>query len=1013
MKQSSFQLKQTMLSGMLLLFLSLTAFSQSRTISGTVKDQQGNFPLPGVSIAVKGSTTGTQSGNDGKYSIDVPAGSTTLVFSFTGFITQEVRIATDSVVNITMQASTSSLDAVVVVGYGTLKKGEINGAVSQIGQPDFRQSGARNALDVAQGKVAGLTITRTSGSNPNSGVNIQIRGINSLTAGNSPLIVIDGIPGGNLDLLQQDDIESIAVLKDGSAAAIYGTRANGGVILVTTKKGKSGEARYDYNSYVRHETPVMMPEFYSAGEVRQLIAEGKLPANRDNPLWGGVTTDMFGDEVHNKNNISQYHNLAISGGSQNMSYRASLYYQDMQGIANQNSRTNYGARVNLNHKGFKDRLTTLFNAATNYNKANLVGIGWETILSRLPTQPIYNQDGSFYEDPGSTSSLNQASVYDQEMSKRDQQTTSFDVKFSLEIMKGLHLNAFGAIQRDMYVDNQYKDINSRNSLVGGNSFDYGSGNVTPNGKGYAYKNSVNNNNYAFEPTIDYQTEFGDHTINAVAGYSYRYEVSELFRMGNTGYVNDLWENNNMGGASWRSITEGGNMASRKEDNTLIAFFGRVNYSYLDKYFLQGIFRREGSSRFGANNKWADFPAISAGWEISKENFMSSLSKTINYLKLRVGYGETGNTGFANYASYVTLGTGGFYLYPDNVWRQTYGPTRNPNPDLRWERKKELNIGLDFGLVNNRITGALEVFQRRTIDLLETFNTQLPAFVQDNIYTNVGTIQNRGIELTLGAQIIKQRDLVWTMDFTGSTQTNELSSFSNEQYRGTAKTYGDIGGAGALGSAIRTVEGGKLGAFWGKRFAGFDPNTGAWLFWTRDNKAVPFSQINTSTDPNVTDLAVLGYGIPKFYASWTNSVHYKGFDLRVFFRGKFGHKILNRMDMTYANKQTATNLLKSTFGRHNQLNTSTVANTYQYSDYYLESGSYVKLDEVTLAYNFKLKTEWIRNLRVYVATQNLATFTKYKGNDPDFVNDTGLDAGLDGRGPYPSTTSFLLGVNLGF
>jgi hypothetical protein len=575
------------------------------------------------------------------------------------------------------------------------------------------------------------------------------------------------------------------------------------------------------------------------------------------------------------------------------------------------------------------------------------------------------------------------------------------------------VSAFGALQRDMYVDNQYKDINSRNSIAGGNSFDNGSGNVTPNGRGYAYKGSVNNNNYAFEPTIDYRTEFGNSTLTAVAGYSYRYEVNELFRMGNTGYVNDLWENNNMGGASWRSITEGGNMASRKEDNTLTAFFGRVNYSFMDRYYVQGIFRREGSSRFGANNRWANFPALSVGWELSKENFMQSLSPTINYLKLRVGYGQTGNTGFANYASMVTLGTGGFYLYPDGVWRQTYGPNRNPNPNLKWETKKEINIGVDFAVVNNRITGSIELFQRKTEDLLETFNTQLPAYVQESIYTNVGTIQNQGIELTLSGQVIKGKDLNWSMDFTGSTQTNKLTTFSNEQYKGTAKNYGDIGGAGALGSAIRTVEGGQLGAFWGKRFAGFDPVTGGWLFYKRDGKAVPFDQINTSTDPNVTDLAVLGYGIPKFYASWTNTFRYKGFDLRVFFRGKFGHKVLNRMAMTYANKQTSTNLLKSTFGRHNQLNSSAVANTYQYSDYYLEKGNYVKLDEVTLGYNFKLNSQWVRSLRVYGAVQNLATFTNYTGNDPDFISDTGLDAGLDGRGPYPSTTSFLIGLNLGF
>jgi TonB-dependent starch-binding outer membrane protein SusC len=988
----------------LLLLLSVSAFSQTKTITGKVTDGRDRLPLAGVTISVRGETIGTQTDGDGAYSITVPAGAKALIFSAAGFSTQEIAIAAGGSVDVVMYYSTKSLDEVVVVGYGTLKRKEITSAVASVRPDDFRQSGARNALDVAMGKVAGLQITRTGGTNPNSGVSIQIRGINSMTAGTSPLIVIDGIPGGNLDLLQQDDIESIDVLKDGSAAAIYGTRGNGGVILINTKRGKVGEARYDYSGYARKEFVARRPEFYSAAEIRQLIAQGKLPAARDNAAWGGVSTNMF-DEVLNDNNLTQYHNLAISGGSKNMVYRASLTYQNLQGIAQQNERTNYGGRLNINHKGFKDRLTTMINVATNFNKANLLGTNWETVLTRLPTQPIYNPDGTYYEDPTTTASNNQISIYNQEKSKRDQQTSSLDIKFTLELIKNLKISAFGALQRDMYTDNVYKDINSRSSLVGNTN------GVQPNGTGYAYKGSANNNNYAFEPTIEYNTTIAkDHSVAAIAGYSYRYEVNENSSFANSGYVNDLYENNNMGAGVYQ-LAQRSYMQSDKNDNTLIAFFGRVNYSFMDRYYLQGIFRREGSSRFGANNKWANFPAISAGWEISKEKFMEPVA-FVNNLKLRVGYGQTGNTGFANYASMVTLGGGGFYLYPDGVWRQTYGPNRNPNPNLRWETKKELNIGLDFSVLKNRISGSLEIFQRRTEDLLETFDTPLPGFIQTSVYANVGTIENKGIELSLSADVVRGKNLTWSMDFTGSTQKNTLVSFSNEIFKGTAKTYAGIGGPGALGDAVRTVEGGPLGSFWGKRFAGFQAD-GQWLFYTRDGKPVPFAQINTSTDPKTTDLAVLGNGIPKYYASWTNQVRYKNFDLRFFFRGKFDYEILNLSEMAYGNRTTPTNLLKSTFGKHAALNSGATAVTYQYSDYYLESGNYVKLDEITIAYNFKMKTSYIRNLRVYLSGSNIATITKYKGNDPDFVNDTGLGAGLDSRGPYPSTRSFLVGINLGF
>jgi hypothetical protein len=376
---------------------------------------------------------------------------------------------------------------------------------------------------------------------------------------------------------------------------------------------------------------------------------------------------------------------------------------------------------------------------------------------------------------------------------------------------------------------------------------------------------------------------------------------------------------------------------------------------------------------------------------------------LNSLKLRVGYGITGNSGIPNYRSLVTLGTGGFYLNPDGGWRQTYGPSRNPNPDLRWEKKKELNIGIDFSVLNYRLGGSIELYKRRTEDLLEDYNTQLPAFIQPTIFTNVGTIENKGIELTLNAIPVKTKNFTWSMDVTGSTNKNTMVTFSNDVFKITFKEYGGIGGFGALGNAIRTVEGGDLGNFYGKRFAGFDPN-GKWLFYKADGKTqVPFSQITSD------DLAVIGNGIPKYYASWTNDLSYKNIDLRIFFRGRFGNEILNTMELSYGNKVALpNNLLRSTFTTHAALN-----DTYQYSDYYLEPGGFLKLDNVTLGYRFNLKTAYIRNLRIYATGTNLWTITKYKGNDPDFVNDTGLGAGVDSRGPYPSTRQFTLGANVGF
>lgn len=989
---------------LLCLMLSLSVFAQTRVVTGKpaqvvtgkVVAEKTNEPLVGVTVQIPGKTQGVVTDAEGNFSIQVPPGTRRLSFSYVGHHTQEVEIGASGKLSVAMVADGKSLDDVVVVGYGTLKRKEVTSAVSSVKPDEFRQSGARNALDVIQGKVAGLTITRTS-NNPNSGVSIILRGATSLQGSNSPLIVIDGIPGGNLDLLQQDDIASIDVLKDGSAAAIYGTRANGGVILITTKKGRPGPGRFDYSTYFRKEYLAQRPDFLTAAEYREQIAKGTIGQQYDQ----GSSDDMY-EALLDHGNLTQYHNLALSGGGTGSAYRGSVYYQDLQGMAKQSARKNYGGRLSFNQRGLNNKLSAQLDVATNFNNANMLGndINWETALTRNPTQPIFKPDGTYLED---ATAANQLARLNQETYKRSQQTSSLSGKVTLEILKGLKASAFGSLQRDAYVDNQYRILASRSSV-----YDY-------QGGGYAYKGERTENNYAFEPTLEYAGSFANkHTVSAVAGYSYQYGVWESFNASNNGFLNDIFHEDNLGagtGLNSTAVTRAG-MGSEKQDNTLIAFFGRLNYVFNDRYILNFIFRREGSSRFGANNKWGNFPAVSAGWNITRENFMRNI-RFVDNLKLRVGYGITGNSGFANYASLTTLSTGNTYLYPDGVWRQTYGPDRNPNPNLRWEKKRELNFGLDFSVLKNRLSGAIDVYHRNTVDLLGTFDTQLPAYVRESLYANVGTIANNGIELTLSAVAIQQKDFRWSMDFTASHATSRLTKFNAVGFRGSPQTFGDIPGAGALGRAVRTAEGDMLGNFYGKRFAGFADN-GTWLFYTRDGKAVPFNQINTSNDPKTTDLAVLGNGIPKYYASWTNTFSYKNFDLRVFLRGKFGYSILNVMDIGYATRTALPgNVLKSTFTKNAKLN-----DTYQYSDYYLEKGDYVKLDEVTLSYNFRLNTSYIRNLKVYISGQNLATITSYKGNDPDYIsdvfsNDQSRAPGMDTRSPYPRTRSFLVGLNIGF
>ncbi|MEJ5962586.1 SusC/RagA family TonB-linked outer membrane protein [Pedobacter immunditicola] len=965
------------------------ATNAAALVQGVVNDESGS-PLPGVSVTVKGSNTVVTTDSNGKFQIDAPSATSVLVFSYVGYLPKEVTVGDQKTINVKLEPNNTTLENVEIVsiGYGSLSAKEVTSAVTHVGAEKFRQSGSRNPLDLIQGKVPGLQLTRTGGSNPNGGVSVQLRGAITLTGSSSPLFVIDGIPDANPDLLQQDDIESVDVLKDGSGAAIYGTRANAGVIIITTKKGKAGPPQFNYSTYFRKEYVQNRLDFLSPDEYRNKISTGEL-----NQKDFGSSTDFY-DQLINHDNLSQNHNLNLSGGTDKTSYRASLNYRNLEGITLENGREEYTLRLNINQKGLNDRLNAQINLATNFNNANLLGGGgWESELTKNPTLSNYNPDGSYRFD---LTSFNEFARLKQETNYRKQQTSSADVKVDLDIVDGLKASVFGSVTRNNNIDGQYRFKASEDSME---NTDFPAG-------GYAYKADGLTQDFAVEPTLQYAKTFLDkHSVTAVAGYSYRYHIEEGSSASNRGFINDLMHEDNLSDGSALGVGKA-SMDSYKNDNTLIAFFGRVNYAFNNKYLAQFILRREGSSRFGANNKWGNFPAVSAGWNVSEEDFMENI-KFVNYLKLRVGYGVTGNSGFSNNASRVTLGGGGKYLFPDGKYYETYGPSRNPNPDLKWETKRELNIGLDYRLFDNKLTGAIDVFQRTTKDLLDTYTSPQPPFVQSSIYANVGTISSKGIELALSYAAVKTNDFSWNMDFTASALKNTLDSYSNDQFKVLYKTFGGIGGAGDLGDAITTYEAGALGEFWGKKFAGFT-DEGDWLFYNRNGEAVRNDQINNSKDKSLTDLQYLGNAIPKYFASWTHNFNYKDFDLRIFIRGKFDYKILNTTALTYGNKTWSGNLLKDTFTKYNQID-----DTYMYSDYYLENGTNIKIDEVTLGYNFNLKSKWARSVRLYASGQNLATITGYSGNDPDFVQDTGFGAGIDNRGAYPSTRSFLVGLNVGF
>ncbi|MDR3250300.1 MAG: TonB-dependent receptor [Tannerella sp.] len=959
-------------------------------ITGTVTDTNGD-PVIGVSVAERGTSNGTTTDTGGRYTITVKDNNAVLTFSYIGYLKREISVGDQKVIRVELSEDVQMMEEVVVIGYGTQKRSEVTAAVASLTKESFNTTGAHSSvLELAKGRMAGVVITNPNGTDPRADTEIQIRGISSITGGMSPLIVIDGVPGGDLALLQADDVESFDVLKDASAAAIYGTRGSNGVVLITTKKVKRGEqkATYDYSTYVSHDYVYRSPKVLTADEYRNYMKSGGYRSEM--MVDYGGNTDWLGEMLDN-GNISQNHNLAISGGGSNTGYRASVSFREINPIAIESGQSNWGGRLSINHLGLNDRLEMQVGLSANFRDRNMVGSNdaFEQAAQRNPTMPIKNADGEWIDDQG-FGSYNPLARYATLDDYASRTTLLGSGKISLYITDGLKASVAASWQQYDNLRRQYFMKSSKESAD------------TYAGGGRAQKWQAQEITKTLEPTVDFVKTFNlIHAFNAVAGYSYQYHVSENFNAWNSKFATDAFLDNNLG--SGTGISDGtsfANMGSGKSDDILIAFFGRINYVLKNKYQFSATYRYEGSSRFGANNRWGSFPALSAGWVISEEGFMKDIT-AVNSLKVRAGFGVTGNQSIPDYRYMSTLAANSTYPIDGSTWNSAYRPSRNPNPDLKWEKKEEFNFGVDFSLLSNRLNGSIDVYNRYTKDLLYTYNTQLPPFVLSDIYTNVGEISNRGIEIGLNAVPVKEKDFTWEVNATFAYQKNKLESFSNELYQATYKDDYQFTGVGYLGYAIRTQEGGSLGEFYGHRYAGLDGN-GEWMFY-KGNEKVSYREV---TDDDKT---WLGNGTPKYYASLGNTFKYKNFDLSLFFRGKFDFKILNTKDLYFGNLAwLPNNVMQSAINKNSDLHVS-----MQYSDYYLENGDFVKLDNVTLGYGVPLKSrEWVRNLRVYVSAQNLATFTGYSGTTPE-VRDTGLTPGIEERTFYPVTTTLMFGINVGF
>jgi TonB-dependent starch-binding outer membrane protein SusC len=945
-------------------------------VTGTVSDDANNELIPGANILIKGTQSGSVTDINGKYSLSAPQGAT-IVFSYLGYEDVEIKVGTQQKIDVRLKVTSQSLDAVVVIGYGTTTKKEVTGSIATIKSDGFNRGSYNNAMGLLQGKVAGLTIVNSNGADPMAGYNIILRGTNTLTSGQGPLFVIDGVAGADIRTISPEEVESTDILKDGAAAAIYGTRGSNGVIIITTKRAKAGLSKVEYTGQLSVQILPHSVQNLSASEFRHAI-ETYAPDKAESIYDGN--TDWF-KEITRSMPLSQKHNLAISGGNDNFSHRTMIYIDKADGLLKDNQSNKYLLRTNISQKALGDILVLDYNLSysmRSYKPANY-DLFYQSFI-RNPTSAVYDPANTYsggYTLLEGIDYYNPVAMLNERVREGKSTDASGNIRATLNLARSLKWINFVSIEQSDWEDLSYKTKYYPSMLGKGGEAEI------DNGKGSTIQ---------YESTVNYSKAFEKHNFQVLGGYSFLEQESNSSYMVNTGFDSDLYGPHNIGAGSALGIGQA-EMGSYKGKNRYISFFGRVMYNFDERYLAAVSIRREGSSRFGENNKWGWFPSASLGWRINKENFMKDVS-WVNDLKLRVGYGVTGNQEFENYKSLILWKIAGKFLY-NGEWINTIKPVSNPNPNLRWEKKKEMNAGVDFSLFKNRISGALDYYYRESTDLLYTYDVPYPPYIYPKLFTNVGTISNKGVELTLNIVAVKRSDFTWSTTLTFSKNSNKLVKFSNDEFTPTYIETGWLGGAFPL-NALRIEEGKPLGTFYGPVWLGVDSDG-----YDKFKNANPIGKVSPDKwEP-------IGNAYPFCTLGWSNTLNFKNWDMNMSIRSNIGGKVLNMYRLYYENWQS--------IGRnivHTQLENPEFKGIGQYSSKYIEDATFVKLDNVSIGYNFQVRTKYISKLRFTATAQNVLTITGYKGLDPE-VDLSGLQPGIEYLSYYPRTTSVTLGVNVSF
>ena len=962
-------------------------------VRGVIKDETGE-PIIGATVRVKGQSEGTVSDFDGNFTLDV-TDDNTLQISYIGDQTQEFAVGKQHHFSIVLEEDKKILNEVVVIGYGTQKKGDITSSVGSVKSEDFTAGAINDAGQLIQGKIAGLSVTNPSG-NPVGGTEISLRGNTTiLGASTNPLILIDGVPG-DFNTVAPEDIESIDVLKDGSAAAIYGSRGTNGVVLITTKKSKGNNINeVQYSGYLSLSTIAKKPDFCDADDYRQQIKDGLRDAAwdlGDNTNWIDAIT---------RTGLSHVHNISFKGGNAQTNYIFNVNYRNLQGIFKRSDKEEFQGRAEVNHSMFDDKLRFNFQLLGNQTGYTATSDGgsfntysWRQALIHNPTEPIKNADGSWHENTGIFNYDNPVSrIYECDGEQKISQTR-FSSNITLTPIKELTFNALFSYDK-INQEGGYYETKKHIS------------NVRDGMNGYASTGGSSTVTKLVELTAQFHKNFGDHTIQALAGYSYQESTYSNQYERNYNFPTDLYSWHNIGVG--QALKEGlGTEYSYWLDTNLIGFFGRLNYNYKNRYLLMASVRHEAASQLAGTEKpWGTFPSVSLGWRITEENFMKN-QKVFDDIKLRAGYGVTGSQPSQSFLGVPLLGYGDYYLY-NGQWIRALQPTQNSNDKLKWEEKHEYDIGADFSVLNYRLNVSVDWYYRLIKGLLYDYSVPSPPNLYTTTRANVGEMSNNGLEIMVNAIPVQTKDFKWETTITFSTNSNKLKSLSNDLYQ----TSSDYFMTGWIEEPIKTEShivriGHKVGDIYGFKVVDVD-ESGKWIYLDKNGNRVNYDDFTHSFE----DKQILGNGVPKWYLGFNNQFRYKNFDLAINMRGAFGFQIMNGMRMFYENRSRQDwNRLRSAYDK---VFGKAVLNTLcseEFNSYYVENGDYWKIDNITLGYSFSKINKWIKTLRLYASVNNAITITGYKGIDPE-VSTSGLAPSYDNRDSYPHTRAFTFGMNVTF